>query len=113
MKALSIRQPWAWAIVAGWKPIENRTWQTHYRGPLLIHAGQRNDPAGFEFLESLGIDVPDELLRGGVIGRVELTDITTAHRSRWAQRGCFNWVLADPIPTPFRPLPGRLGLFEA
>jgi hypothetical protein len=39
-KALSIRQPWAHLIVAGIKQIENRTWTTRYRGPLLIHAGQ-------------------------------------------------------------------------
>jgi len=37
--SLSIRQPWAWLIVQGHKPIENRTWPTTYRGPLLIHAG--------------------------------------------------------------------------
>ena len=43
MKVLSIRQPWAWAIVAGFKPVENRTWKTGYRGPLLIHAGLRED----------------------------------------------------------------------
>ena len=60
MKALSVRQPWAWAIVAGWKPIENRTWATDYRGPLLIHAGRREDPDGFHFLESRGIDVKIE-----------------------------------------------------
>jgi hypothetical protein len=40
MKPLSIRQPWAWAIVAGLKRYENRTWTTPYRRPLLIHAGQ-------------------------------------------------------------------------
>ena len=41
MKALSIQQPWAWAIVNGFKPVENRTWRTNYTGPLLIHAGKR------------------------------------------------------------------------
>ena len=30
--ALSIRQPWAWLIVNGYKDIENRDWKTHYRG---------------------------------------------------------------------------------
>ena len=113
MKALSIRQPWAWAIIARWKPIENRTWQTDHRGPLLIHAGRHDDPAGFAFLESHGIDVPDDLLRGGIIGRVELNDITTDHPSTWAQPGCFHWVLANPIRTPFRPMRGQLNLFEA
>ena len=39
MKALTIRQPWASAVALGWKPIENRRWQTHHRGPIAIHAG--------------------------------------------------------------------------
>lgn len=40
MKALTICQPYAELIARGDKPIENRTWPTHYRGPLLIHAGK-------------------------------------------------------------------------
>src|SRR5437016_10859136 len=48
MKALSVRQPWAWLIVNGHKDIENRSWQTKFRGKLLIHAGQRFDPKGVE-----------------------------------------------------------------
>ena len=39
MKAITIKQPWAWAIIFAGKDIENRTWHTHDRGPLLIHAG--------------------------------------------------------------------------
>ena len=39
MRALSIRQPWAWLIVNGHKDIENRSWRTKYRGPFLVHAG--------------------------------------------------------------------------
>ena len=44
MKALSIRQPWAWAILHAGKRVENRDWQgCHYRGPLLIHASKFGD----------------------------------------------------------------------
>ena len=39
-QAISIRQPWAWLIVHGWKNIENRMWRTSYRGPVLIHASK-------------------------------------------------------------------------
>jgi hypothetical protein len=45
MKIISIRQPWASLIVSGIKDIENRTWPTRYRGPVLIHASQRADDA--------------------------------------------------------------------
>lgn len=51
MKAISIQQPWAWAIFNG-KPVENRKWSTAYRGPLLIHAGKKFDgPGWWEFLK--------------------------------------------------------------
>jgi hypothetical protein len=36
--ALSIRQPWASLILLAGKDIENRTWETRLRGPILIHA---------------------------------------------------------------------------
>lgn len=38
MRALTIRQPWASLIAIGAKRIETRSWQTHYQGPLAIHA---------------------------------------------------------------------------
>ena len=40
MKVLSIKQPWASAIVYGLKDVENRNWQTSYRGPILIHSSK-------------------------------------------------------------------------
>jgi hypothetical protein len=39
VKALTMRQPWAWATIYGGKDVENRRRRTAYRGPLLIHAG--------------------------------------------------------------------------
>lgn len=40
MKAITVRQPWAWAIANGGKTVENRSRGTTYRGPLAIHAGK-------------------------------------------------------------------------
>lgn len=40
MKALTISQPYASLIADGEKWIENRTWETRYRGRLAIHAGK-------------------------------------------------------------------------
>jgi hypothetical protein len=37
---LSVRQPYAHAIVEGIKLVENRTWETAYRGLVIIHAGK-------------------------------------------------------------------------
>ena len=40
MKVITIKQPWATLIAEGYKEYEFRTWNTKYRGELLIHAGK-------------------------------------------------------------------------
>ncbi len=40
MKTLTVKAPWVWCIFHASKNIENRTWKTDYRGPLLIHMGK-------------------------------------------------------------------------
>jgi hypothetical protein len=44
--ALTVHQPWAWALGHGCKTVENRTWKLGYRGPLWLHAGKTWDEAG-------------------------------------------------------------------
>jgi len=39
--AITVQQPWAWAIAVGAKPVELRSRPTRWRGPLAIHAGTR------------------------------------------------------------------------
>jgi hypothetical protein len=41
MKTLTVRQPHATLIAAGFKGNETRSWGTNYRGPLAIHAARR------------------------------------------------------------------------
>jgi hypothetical protein len=41
MKALSIKQPWASLIAGGFKTIELRSWQTGYRGRILIVSSRK------------------------------------------------------------------------
>jgi len=38
-RAITVKQPWAWAIAHGGKTVENRSRGTRHRGLLLIHAG--------------------------------------------------------------------------
>lgn len=114
MKALSIRQPWAWLIIAGHKDIENRSWDTKYRGPVLVHAGRAWARMSIDEIEKhyrLKIPRPN-LMRGGIIGVVDLVDIVTKHRSRWFDGDGFGWVLKNPRSLQFRKIDGRLGLFE-
>ncbi len=46
MRTLTLTQPWATLVALGAKTIETRSWQTSYRGPLAIHAGQGLGPVG-------------------------------------------------------------------
>ena len=103
MRALSIRQPWAWLIVSGRKPIKNRTWTTTYRGPVLIHAALKMDAAPLlEIAENHGVTVDmQELQRGGIIGRVELVDVIRHSSSEWF--GTVGFVLDKPQRLAFDP----------
>ena len=114
-RAITIRQPWAWAIVAGYKDVENRSRRTNFRGPLLVHAAVDLDPRGFEFLWENGLykKLPSDLSRGGLIGMVDVVDCTRAYDSDWAFAGSWQWVLRRP--REFKSVlrcRGHLGLFE-
>ncbi len=113
MKALSLRQPWAWLASHGHKTIENRTWATDYRGPLLLHAGLQPDRKFVRLLAAplAAIALPHEFERGGIVGLAELVECVTASDSPWFV-GPYGWVLRDARPVTFMPCRGRLGLFE-
>ena len=116
MKALSIRQPWAWLIVNGYKNIENRTWFTKYRGPVLIHAAKTPEPISFFEVISyydLDLEPADVFLQfGGIVGQAEIVDCVSSHESKWFH-GPRGFVLENARPLPFEPYRGQLGLFEA
>ena len=71
MKVLTIKQPWATLIMQGDKRFEFRSWQTKYRGDLLIHAGKGIDK---EAMERLAKYLPKELSYGKILGKVKLVD---------------------------------------
>lgn len=108
MRALSVRQPWPWAIINGYKDVENRSWRTQAPQPLLVHAGKTVDPLGFHFLWKKGLHrlLPEELPLGKLLGTIEVKDIVSGYPSPWAFRGAWHWVLAkprefrNPIPSP-------------
>lgn len=117
MKALSIRQPWAWLLVNGFKPVENRDWPTRFRGRFLIHASKGMTRAEYadtrDFADGLGVALPefDELERGGIIGVADLKDCVSQNTSPWFF-GDYGFVIESAKPLPFVPLKGRLGFFE-
>ena len=71
MKVLTIRQPWATLIMQEDKRFEFRSWQTKYRGELLIHAGKGIDKEAVKRLEKY---LPKDLPLGKILGKVTLVD---------------------------------------
>lgn len=112
VKALSVRQPFAWAIIHGGKDVENRTWHSDFRGPVLIHAALHWHEITPEALAlRMGIVIPANLPLGGIVGQVEIVDCVTAHDSRWFT-GPYGFVLRNPRPLPFTPCHGHLGFYD-
>jgi hypothetical protein len=121
MMAISVRQPWAYWIVHGFKDVENRTWKHGYRGEVLIHAAAgltaKEYDAAVAFVWRLkglarGVPIPrfEELPRGGIVGVARVTGCTTYSPSPWFT-GPVGFVLAEAYPLPFRPSRGALGFY--
>jgi len=114
MKIISIRQPWASLIVSSLKDVENRTWPTRYRGPVLIHASQRADDATSEDIERrFGVRLPAELPLGGVVGIAEIVGCVKDHPSKWYAPSHWAFALTNSRPLSFVRWKGQLGLRDA
>ncbi|MCG7522238.1 hypothetical protein [Ruegeria sp. Ofav3-42] len=137
-RALSIRQPWAWAIIFAGKEIENRPRRFHYRGPICLHASTAPLPPeeiSYNFCvedvlawhRSKAVPTREaktqpptladltprlcDLQRGGIIGTAEIVDCIEASDSPWFF-GPYGLVLRNVQPIPFIPVKGALGLFR-
>ncbi|PPF38354.1 ASCH domain-containing protein [Pseudoclavibacter sp. AY1H1] len=135
MRVLTVRQPWAWAIIHGGKDVENRSRNLAggYRGPVAIHAGltavDYDDPVWEqnEYRDAFARETSavrhrvDE--RGSIIGVVDLVDVHNDEgpgphddpngccTSVWHEDGEWHLVLANPRPlTEPIPFKGGLGL---
>jgi len=126
MKALSIRQPWADLIMLGVKNVENRTWSTNHKGPLLVHAPKTIDENALkrgEILNALGVRRAEdyEPVTGAILGEVTVQGcvemntpegLTMRKTNRWCS-GPFMFVLSDPQRwDPPVVCPGKQGLFD-
>lgn len=139
MRVMTVRQPWAWAIIHGGKDVENRVRNIAgaYRGPVAIHVAQTWDgecwdkplvcAAHVEARSSDGLSLPErewgvmDPQRGHIIGVVDLVAVHSPHPGEGAFRGdtCSPWAepdshhleLANPRPlTELIPFRGSLGL---
>lgn len=117
MKAFTVFQPYAFAIVAGLKGYETRPRRTNIRGRVAVHAAKRIwSVEDMEILyHLLPTDWPQDF--GAVIGTVEIADCVpveeivdslTASEKLFGDYspGRFAWVLKDPVRFE-KPIPAR------
>jgi hypothetical protein len=101
-RVISVRNPWAWRIVAGLQTVEERTWKPTWRGVLWIHASKDSDPsAPAELWPPAG-----QLVNAAIIGRVTLIDIQ-------GRPGAWRWILTAPhqLAEPVTGVHGHPGLW--
>lgn len=126
--ALSIKQPWAWAIINAGKDIENRSWPTKQRGPICIHAAKgmtnREWDAAMDFIDqAFPVPLASQMgrrrsaagsldaQRGGIVGTAEIIGCVEGSPSPWFQ-GRYGFVLRNVQPVEFIPVKGMLGFFD-
>jgi hypothetical protein len=118
MKAMSIKQPWVYAILHEGNDIENRSWQRKFPGWLAIDAS-KSPRTGGRYPRGSG-KVPDlkTLDYSAICGVARVVDIVTKNRSKWYYRpddGSINygWVLGN-VKRLKKPIPckGALGLWD-
>lgn len=142
MKALSVRQPWAHAIVHLGKRVENRDWAgCAYRGPVLIHASKTLVVRDFDadvvaVIHATDADPPATLAiwssrrglarwrpaqtlpLGGIVGRSRILGTIRDGRPDCPSArspwyaGGFALVLDNVEPLPFIPWRGSHGFFD-
>jgi hypothetical protein len=119
VRALTVQQPWAWAIIHGGKDVENRGRNCHFRGRFYVHAGLKHSTQNDAFVRHHArVRALPELRYGQIIGTAELYDVLPpmdppGFDSPWAFANHWLWLLRDPRPLR-RPIPatGRLGWWE-
>jgi hypothetical protein len=118
LPAVSINQPWPYAILYLGKDVENRTWNfpRKYLGKtVLMHASLAFDHNGYRWLVERGYSLPvceHDFPTGGIVGSMTFSrNIVPGPRSPWAEPGRHWWPIASARPLKFFPCKGKLGFF--
>lgn len=126
-KALSFKQPFAWLIANGYLMVDDRTWGTQYRGPVLIHASKGLYKEYYDYLKS-NTEIPlppkDKLEYGGVVGIANLVlccrpgelpeGVSQEQRAHYGgvHQKSFGLLFEQAAPLALMPCRGKLGIFE-
>jgi activating signal cointegrator 1 len=102
MKVLSLLQPWASLVVLGDKKIETRSWNTKYRGLLLVHAskkytgGQKSLAMDFNIKYGAGLGFTEDLPLGQIIGSVNLIETFPTDKA-WSGTGGIGFSINSKV----------------
>lgn len=129
---LSVRQPWAWALLHGGKTIENRSWPTRHRGRIWIHACLRENhdqvqeavrlvAQGWKCNPRRALEhYREHDRRGAILGSIALTNCRRLdeldsndplRRNLWVGSKPWLWLVEDPVLREPWPTPGRQRLW--
>jgi hypothetical protein len=118
MKVLPVKNPWADWIINGLngqlKTTENRTWETLYRGRIMIHVSKTFDQYPLKQVQVTSDDIDRwEKQKGHIIGTVELYAVDREMKTQWDEPDLFHWRLREPVRLE-KPIPARgaLGLWN-
>jgi hypothetical protein len=97
-RIISLAQPWASGIFEYGVNVINKSWTTKHRGRIYIHATKSfpSQAELFLFNNISGFPIKNRWERG-ILGYVNLDEITRDSRSGWATSGQYHWVLSDPV----------------
>jgi hypothetical protein len=128
INCLSVKNPWAYAILNLDKNIENRTRSTAYRGRLYIHSSIMPDPNGITRVLQIGSSLGriyndltiEEMManNGYILGYADLYDCKNIKSiepssNPWGEPNCVHWLLRNPVRL-VKPIPakGQLGVWK-
>lgn len=114
MFAISLLQPWAWAILYAGKDIENRTWDLSpaWRGKrVMLHASKQVPRSYYEssadtirrLVPSARVPKQGEIPMGALVGAVTFTgsirplEFCLGSTGEWHFPDQFGWRVADPV----------------
>lgn len=130
IRGLSLTQPWAWLVTSGPKDIENRRWNTRYRGLVAIHAAKRmpDEDVQAAFMMLADVTGNDEqwalseaektlplIMRSAIVGVARIVDVlppTQSPMRPWRMAGQHGFVLEDRRAIEPIPCAGALGLWR-
>lgn len=140
VKVLTVKQPWAYLLIAGLKDVENRNWPTNYRGELYIHASVEKSFDWGAILWMSQQQFPKEMIQsvfnhfglrpdpfdgkmsritaakdefGAIVGSVTLDYCTKNSISPWAMPNSkYHWLVSNAKPITPIPARGMLGLWN-